>query len=411
MVPLTNRSKQEVIMKNLAAAAILVAGVIAAQATTLGTAEIDALLAGAVEQKRVPMVVAMVADRRGVVYENAIAARRDAIFFIASMTKPITSVAVMQLVEAGKVKLGEPVSTYLPELRTIHVLDGGTERPPKTPITVHHLLTHTSGFGYEFMNAQLFDLVSKRAIPSFADGGDAFLKAPLLFDPGARWEYGISTDWLGRLVERVTHQSLEVYFRENIFNPLGMSDSFFVVPGDKQARLVPQFQRMQDGSLREQPRPVPKNDGFFSGGGGLYSTAPDYLKFVRALLGGGQLDQHRILSTESVSMMGRNQIGELTIRPFPSLIPQLATDGAAIPGALDKFGYGFALNSSTGGTARGRNTMAWAGILNTFFWIDREKQLGAVLMTQMLPGLDPGPAKLFEDFDKAVYAWNARQPD
>jgi CubicO group peptidase (beta-lactamase class C family) len=164
---------------------------------------------------------------------------------------------------------------------------------------------------------------------------------------------------------------------------------------------------MKDGSLAQQPQQSRKDDGFLSGGGGLYSTAPDYLRFVRAILSGGELDQRRILSEESVGMMGRNQIGDLTIRPFSSLIPQVATDGAALPGALDKFGFGFALNNGTTGTARGANTMSWAGILNTFFWIDREKQLGAVLMSQMLPGLDPGPAKLLEDFDRAVYAWKA----
>jgi methyl acetate hydrolase len=395
-------------MKKIAVLAILLAGGVALPATTPGSADIDTLLRNGVEQKRVPMVVAMVADAGGIVYEHATGASKDAIFAIASMTKPVTSVAVMQLVEAGRVKLDEHASAYLAELRDVRVLDGGSQRPPKTPITVRHLLTHTAGFGYEFMNRELFDLVSKKAIPSSMQGGDAFLKAPLLFDPGARWEYGISTDWLGKLVERVSGQSLEVYFREKIFRPLGMPDSFFVVPADKQSRVVPQFQRMEDGSLAQQPRPPQKNDGFFSGGGGLYSTAPDYLRFVRALMAGGQLEQSRILSPESVTTMGKNHIGDLTIRRLPSLIPQLATDGGALPGALDKFGLGFALNSGTAGTARGANTMAWAGIFNTFFWIDREKQVVAVLMSQMLPGLDPGPLKLLEDFDRAVYAWRAR---
>jgi methyl acetate hydrolase len=130
---------------------------------------------------------------------------------------------------------------------------------------------------------------------------------------------------------------------------------------------------------------------------------------VQALMAGGQLGQHRILSAESVAMMGRNQIGDLTIRPFASLMPQLATDGASLPGALDKFGLGFALNTGTAGTPRGANTLSWAGIFNTFFWIDREKQVGAVLMSQMMPGLDPGPEKLLEEFDRAVYAWRAAQ--
>jgi methyl acetate hydrolase len=240
-------------------------------------------------------------------------------------------------------------------------------------------------------------------------GGVGFLKAPLLFDPGTRWEYGISTDWLGKLVERMSGRSLEVYFREKIFDPLGMPDSFFSVPPDKQSRLAAIFQRKEDGSLTQQPRQPVKPGEFLSGGGGLHSTASDYLRFIRALMGGGQLEQHRILSAESVAIMGRNQIGDLTIRPFSSLIPQLATDGGTLPGALDKFGLGFALNSRSVETQRGANTLAWAGIFNTFFWIDREKHVGAVLMSQMLPGLDPGAQKLIEDFDRAVYAWKVAE--
>ena len=395
-------------MKRLTFSAVAVA-VVAALAIPLGagqarSVEIDALLKAAVEQKRVPLVVAMVADGKGIVYEGAHGANKDAIFAIASMTKPITSVAAMQLVEAGKIKLDEPAATYVPEIGAVRVLDNGTLRPPKTPITVRHLLTHTAGFGYEFMRKELFELVAKKQLPSMMAGGDAFLQAPLLFDPGTRWEYGINTDWMGRLVEKVSGRSLEVYFREHIFNPLGMADSYFDVPADKQARIVPRAQRRADGGLDAQPAPPAKPGTFYSGGGGLYSTAPDYLRFVRAMMAGGQLDGRRILSQQSVAEMRKNQIGNLTLRPFSSIVPQLAVDGAALPGALDKFGLGFASNSQTAGTSRGRNTMVWAGIYNTYFWIDTEKQIGAVIMSQMLPGGDPVGLKLVEDFDRAVYA-------
>jgi methyl acetate hydrolase len=405
-------------MKRLTFSAVAVA-VVAALAIPLGarqarpveprgrqaaSLELDALLKAAVEQKRVPLVVAMVADGKGIVYEGAHGANKDAIFAIASMTKPITSVAAMQLVEAGKIKLDEPAATYVPEIGAVRVLDNGTLRPPKTPITVRHLLTHTAGFGYEFMRKELFELVAKKQLPSMMAGGDAFLQAPLLFDPGTRWEYGINTDWMGRLVEKVSGRSLEVYFREHIFNPLGMADSYFDVPAGKQARIVPRAQRRADGGLDAQPAPPAKPDTFYSGGGGLYSTAPDYLRFVRAIMAGGQLDGRRILSQQSVAEMRKNQIGNLTLRPFSSIVPQLAVDGAALPGALDKFGLGFASNSQTAGTSRGRNTMVWAGIYNTYFWIDTEKQIGAVIMSQMLPGGDPAALKLVENFDRAVYA-------
>lgn len=398
-------------MRKAAVLIVLVAGVVVSlRAAARSPADLDTLLRTAVEKKRLPMVVAMVADARAVVYEHATGASRDAIFAIASMTKPVTSVAVMQLVEGGRVDLDAPASTYLPELRDVRVIDGGAERPPKTAVTVRHLLTHTSGFGYEFMNRDLADLVAKKKIASAMAGGDAFLQAPLLFDPGTQWEYGISTDWLGKLVERVSGQTLEAYFLDKIFRPLGMADSYFVVPADKRSRLAPQFQRTADGNLVEQPRQPQKSDGFFSGGGGLFSTAPDYLRFLRALLAGGQLDGQRILSDTSVVMMGRNQIGDLSIRPLPSLIPQVITDRAALPGAPDKFGLGFALNSTTAGTARGANTMSWAGAINTFFWIDREKQIAAVVFSQMLPFLDADVKKVLDDFDRAVYAWRAETP-
>jgi CubicO group peptidase (beta-lactamase class C family) len=369
--------------------------------------EIDALLKNAVDQKHVPMVVAMVADGKGVIYEHAVGASKDAIFAIASMTKPVTSVAVMQLVEAGRVKLDEPAATYLPELKDVRVFEAGTMRAPKTPPTVRQLLTHTSGFGYEFMNKDLAALVAKKDVPSIMAGGDAFLKAPIVFDPGTRWMYGISTDWLGRLVERVSGQTLEAYFKRHIFEPLDMTDTSFIVPAEKQPRIATLYLRT-DAGLAAQP-PPPASTEFFSGGGGLFSTAADYLKFVRALMAGGQLGGRRILSAGSVKAMGANHIGPNTIGGFTSLAPQFMTDGAILPGKLDKFGLGFALNAKAVPNSRGANTMSWAGIHNTFFWIDREKQVGAVLMSHMLPFLDPRAAKLLEDFDRAVYAMIVRR--
>jgi len=313
--------------------------------TKRSTAELDNILRTSVEQKAVPGVVAMVATAQGVVYEQAIGFAKNTIFSIASMTKPVTSVAVMQLVEAGKVKLDDPASTYVPELAKTQVLEEGKLRAPKTPVTVRQLLTHTSGFGYEFMNRELMDYVTKGKVPSVMAGGDGFLKAPLLFDPGTGWEYGISIDWLGKLVEKMSGQSLEQYFRGNIFQPLGMEDSYFKVPPEKQPRLASVYQRKDEGSLEKQPRPPIKPSEFLSGGGGLFSTAADYMKFTQALMGGGQLGGQRILKPETVAMMGENQIGELALRPFTSLVPQLAKDGGVLPGQLDKFGLGFALNS------------------------------------------------------------------
>jgi methyl acetate hydrolase len=367
------------------------------------TEKIDQVLKTAVETKKIPGAVAMVASGDEIVYDRAFDMNKDTIFAIASMTKPVTSVAVMQLVEAGKVKLDDPAATYAPELAKVQVLENGKLRPPKSPPTVRQLLNHTSGFAYEFMDPQLRDYVAKGGVASMMGGGDDHLKAPLMFDPGTRWEYGISTDWLGRIVEKLSGQNLEDYFKTRIFEPLGMKDSFFTIPPDKQARLAPAYRRKADGSLEKQAqRPTPPLK-FFSGGGGLFSTAADYLQFCRALMAGGSLNGKRILNADSVAMMRKNQIGDLQLPPFRSLVPELATDNASLPGGLDKFGLGFAINTLPGPQKRDAYSMTWAGIYNTFFWIDPEKKVSAVLMTQLLPGLDPGPASTLKDFEKSVY--------
>ncbi|HTM51674.1 MAG TPA: serine hydrolase domain-containing protein [Bryobacteraceae bacterium] len=365
---------------------------------------LDDLLRNAVGQNRVPAVVAMVATGDAITYQGAFGMDSSAILIIASMTKPVTSVAVMQMVEAGRIKLDAPAAAYLPELAEARVLEGGKLRPPKSRLTVRQLLTHTSGFGYEFMNRELHDYVAAGKAPGMRTGDQRFLGAPLLFDPGARWEYGISVDWLGKLVEKMSGQSLEAYFRTAIFAPLGMDDTFFNVPAEKQPRIAASYHRKKDGTLERHTRAPLKPVTFFSGGGGLFSTASDYMRFARALMAGGSLGGARILRTESVAEMGRNQIGALVLTPFTSLDPQLIRDAATLPGGLDKFGLGFALNTKPVDWGRGAYSMTWAGSLNTFFWIDREKKVCAVLMTQMSPALDDGPRSLLEDFERAVYA-------
>src|SRR5215471_16710648 len=257
---------------SLALIAILLAATIPslfAQKTPKSGQQIEQVLQDAVNQKGFPGIVAAVWRADKLVYQGAVGKQDstknipmtvDSIFNIASMTKPITSVAVMQLVESGHVKLDEPVATYLPELSQLQVLeafDSTTKqaklRPPKTPPTVRQLLTHTSGFVYDFFDQKLHDYAASGAVPSAARGDDRYLKAPLMFDPGTQWEYGINTDWLGKLVEKVSGQNLEDYFRQHIFEPLGMKDTFFNVPEEKQARMVATYQRQGDGSLRQLP--------------------------------------------------------------------------------------------------------------------------------------------------------------
>ncbi len=225
-----------------------------------------------------------------------------------------------------------------------------------------------------------------------------------MFDPGSRWEYGISTDWLGKLVEKVSGQTLEDYFRQHIFQPLGMTDTFFNVPSRKQARVVAVHQRQEDGSFLEPPPEPFKPVRFFSGGAGLYSTANDYLKFARMLLDGGKLGNKRILQSQTVAQMSRNQIGDLMLVELRSLMPQFAKDPVRMPGSLDKFGLGFAINTKPVEGGRSSGSLAWAGVYNTFFWIDPPRKICAVIMMQILPFTDDAANSVVERFERAVYA-------
>jgi methyl acetate hydrolase len=391
-----------------------------AGSSTKSANPIDQVLREAVDQKMLPGIVAMVAVGDRLTYQGAFGKRDtvkdipmtvDSIFRIASMTKPVTSVAIMQLVESGRVKLDEPAVTYLPELSKVQVLEefdvstGKAKfRPPTTAPTIRQLLSHTSGFVYESFDPQMHAYMSAGAVSSVRQGDEGFLKAPLLFDPGTRWEYGISTDWLGVLVEKLSGQTLEAYFRQHIFHPLGMTDTFFDVPPKKQARVVAVHQRQDDGSCVEQPVQPFKPARFFSGGGGLYSTASDYLKFERMMLGGGKLGNKRILRPETVDEMSRNQIGVLTLAELRSLVPQFAKDPSRIPGSLDKFGLGFAINSKPVEAGRSGGSLAWAGIYNTFFWIDPTTKTCAVILMQILPFSDDAANSIVEHFERAVYA-------
>ncbi len=412
---------RSILVAALATATILT---LFADSSTKSSNQIDQVLREAVDENKLPGIVAMVAVADHVIYQGAsgkqdtiknIPMTVDSIFRIASMTKPITSVGVMQLVESGRVKLDEPAATYLPELSQVQVLEefdaitGKAKlRSPNALPTVRQLLSHTSGFAYELFDPQLHGYVATGAVPAARQGDDGFLKAPLLFDPGSRWEYGISTDWLGKLVEKVSGQTLEDYFRQHIFQPLGMTDTFFDVPPGKQARVVALYQRQDDGSFLEPPPQPFKPVRFFSGGGGLYSTASDYLKFERMLLGGGKLGNKRILQSETVDQMSRNQIGDLMLAQLRSSVPQFAKDPIRIPGALEKFGLGFGINTKPVEGGRSQGSLAWAGIYNTFFWIDPPRKTCTVIMMQILPFSDDAAYSVVEHFERAVYANRAK---
>jgi methyl acetate hydrolase len=331
----------------------------------------------------------------------------DTIFRIASMTKAVTSVAVMQLIEAGKVKLDAPAGQYLPQIAKAQVIDHvdaktgeAVMRPPKSPVTVRELLSHTSGYGYERWDPVLHEYRAKVLASGVAP---AEFTEPLLFDPGTKWQYGTSTAWLGRLVEAVSGQTLEQYSRNKIFDPLGMVDTSYDVVPEKQPRLATVHQRAADGGLTELPARPLQPVKVYRGDGGLYSTAPDYVKFMAMILGGGQVGGVRILRPETVAMMQENQIGGLSLYPFKTVIPQQSLDGV-IPGGLEKFGLGFALTTKTVEGGRSVGSLAWAGLDNTYFWIDPARKTTATIMMQILPFLDIGALDTLTKFESAVYA-------
>lgn len=377
-----------------------------------GAGVLDETLRASVMRRKIPAAVAMAATAERTTYTGAFGKRDsaatadlapDSIFHIASMTKAVTSVAAMQLVERGALKLDEPVSRHLPKLDGLRVLEGFDKntgdpmlRPASKPVTLRRLLTHTAGFGYDTWDGNLL-----RYGGAAASGG----VPPLLFEPGTRWEYGTNLDWTGRLVEAVSGETLETYFQRNILAPLGMRDTGFSVPAEKFDRLVSVYQRQSDGSLKENPRTPPAPPKTFNGGGGLYSTAGDYARFTQMILRRGRSsDGKQILRADTVDMMTSNQIGDLSAGKMKSVRPERSSDVDFHPGFSDKFGFGFLINTVAYEGGRSAGSLAWGGLENTFFWIDPRRGVCAVLLMQFLPFCDTEAMGLLHDFERAVYA-------
>jgi methyl acetate hydrolase len=399
------------------AAAIPLGGKIGRAAMPSHT-QIDAALRQATEHKDVPGVVAMAANDKGVIYEGAFGIRDlakgpdmtlDTIFRLASMTKAITSVAAMQLVEQGKLELEQPIGNVLPELAAPQVLEGFDDagaprlRPAKQPITLRHLLTHTAGFGYETWDPNLIRYVKVTGTPSGTTGKLASLRLPLVFDPGERWEYGINLDWVGRAVETVSGQPLEVYFREHIFAPLGMSDTAYVMSSAQQSRVATVHRRNGEEGLEPTTAPDPPWREFWSGGGGLYSTGRDYLTFLQMILHQGSFKGARLLRPQTVALMGQNQIGDIDAGILKTAMPQRSNDVNFFPGIPCKWGLGYMINTKPGPNGRSAGSVTWAGIFNTYYWVDPRKRVAGVFLTQVLPFADDKAVALYGTFERGVY--------
>jgi len=373
------------------------------------TQKMDEVLRSGITRRKIPAAVGSIADKRKTLYEGAfgvrdasgVPVRLDSIFRIASMTKPVTTVAALQLVEQGKVSLSEPVSKYLPQLANLNVLEGFDNsgkpilRPARTPITLHHLLTQTSGLCYSIWDEKMFRYAA------LGQEAQAQAPGPLMFEPGTRWQYGQGTAWAARLVETITGATLEDYFQERILRPLGMQDTSYIFPEAKFDRLVVNYQRDTSGELKPNNRVLPNRPTTFNGDGGLYSTAADYIRFMQMILNRGA----GILKRDTVEKMFQNQIGGLTAGKMRSFQPTTSADVDLHPGNTQKWGYGFLLNTKPYAGGRSAGSGAWGGINNTLFWIDPKSDRCGVLMMQFLPFVDKEAVGLMGDFEMAAYRY------
>jgi methyl acetate hydrolase len=382
-------------------------------------AQIDQVLRQKSEAKEIPGVVAMAATGKEVIYQGAYGKRdlskddamtADSVFWIASMTKAVTSAAGMQLVEQGKLSLDAPIGKVLPDLAAPQVLEGFDAngqpklRPAKKPITLRHLMTHTAGFCYDLWNADMGKYMEKTGTPGIISCLNAALKTPLASDPGTRWEYGINIDFVGKAVEAASGKKLDAYLHDHMFAPLGMSDTGFKITDNMRKRLVGMHARGEDGTLAAIPFELEQNPEFHMGGGGLYSTAGDYIKFCQMILNKGKGNGNQLLKPETVAAMGQNQMGDLTVGKMTTAAPPFTNDVDLYPDMIKKWGLSFLIN--TGKTPEGRSpgSLAWAGLANTYFWIDPARDIAGVILMQVLPFADKKCLEAFAGFESGVYA-------
>jgi CubicO group peptidase (beta-lactamase class C family) len=379
---------------------------------------IDALLKGSVASGDVPGVVAAATNREETIYEGGFGERvlgsgqtmtPDTVLWIASMTKAITGMAAMQQVEQGKLELDNPASdviSYLGEVEVLEAFDDAGQpvtRAPKRPITLRHLMTHTAGFSYEFWNESIIRYQETKGIPQVTTCENAALKTPLLFDPGERWDYGINLDWVGKIVEAVSGKKLGEYMKENIFDPLGMSNTAFTITPDMRARMAKIHQRGEDDSFEPLDLEIPQEPEFEMGGGGLYSTVGDYLKFVKMILNKGTANANQVLKSETVEMMSQNQMGDCRVCELKTAMPQFSNDAEFFPGMEKTWGLSFMINTEQAPTGRPAGSLAWAGLANSYYWIDSATGIGGVYATQIFPFVDKKSLPLYFEFEKAIY--------
>jgi len=382
-------------------------------------AQIDQLLRQKTDAKEIPGVVAIAANSKETIYQGAFGKRDlskddamtlDSVFWIASMTKAITTAGAMQLVEQGKLSLEAPIGKLLPDLASPQVLEGFDAkgepklRPARNPITLRHLMTHTAGFAYDIWNGDMVKYLERTGTPGIITCKNDALKTPLMTDPGTRWEYGTNIDFVGKAVEAVSGKRLDAYLRDHLFTPLGMSDTGFKLTVQQRKRLVGMHARGPDGSLAPIPFELEQDPEFHMGGGGLYGTAGDYIKFTQMILNKGRGNGNQVLKPETVAMMGKNHIGELNMTKMNSALPDFTNDVDLYPDMAKKWGLSFMINTAKTPEGRGPGSLFWAGLANTYFWIDPSRDVSGVILMQLLPFSDNKCLEALAGFERGVYA-------
>jgi CubicO group peptidase (beta-lactamase class C family) len=381
--------------------------------------QIDQILRQKSEAKEIPGVVAMAATGNEVIYQGAFGKRDlskdepmtlDSVFWIASMTKAVTTAAGMQLVEQGSLSLDDPIGKVLPDLASPQVLEGFDAngapklRPAKKPITLRHLMTHTAGFAYDMWNGDMVAYLEKTGTPGITTCQNAALKTPLMTDPGTRWEYGTNIDFVGKAVEAASGKRLDAYLHDHMFAPLGMTDTGFKINDAMRKRLVGMHARGEDGALAAIPFELEQAPEFHMGGGGLYGTAPDYIKFTQMILNKGRGNGNQLLKPETVALMGQNNIGDLAMGKMTTAIGWATNDVDLYPDIVKKWGLSFLINTAKTPEGRSAGSLAWAGLANTYFWIDPARNVAGVILMQLLPFADNKCLEAFAGFERGVYA-------
>lgn len=379
--------------------------------------EADKILRAGVDSGDIPGVIACATNREGMTYEGAFGKRvlgsgpemePNTVVWIASMTKAITGMAAMQLVEKGKLSLDDPASKVIPALAEVKVLEGWDGdsprlRAPKHPVTLRNLLTHTAGFSYSLWNPDIGKYEKVRNVPDIITCQNAALATPLVADPGEQWNYGINIDYVGKMVEAVSGVRLGQYLAANVFEPMGMRNTAFKITPAMRARLAKVHQRGEDGKLTPIDLEIPQDPEFEMGGGGLYSTAGDYLTFVRMMLNEGKANGHQVLQPATVAEMSRNNMGNIKVTMLKTAAPAATNDAEFFPGMPKGWGLSFMINDQEAPTGRSAGSLAWAGLANTYYWIDQKKGVGGVYLSQILPFADVKALPQFYAFEKAVY--------